>query len=344
MQPALTVKPKKTPDLPVMEAPSVAAEEVAGHFKNWQLWMRDIRRNSGKTWLAYRHDVADFLTFLAAYGEQKITLTLLEGVDTKEVRAWLAHRVAQGMIAASNARALSSLRHFYRYLHQRTGKENPAIANFRQPKLPVILPRALTEAQTRAVVTAVETSHAPNPRLEPWVIRRDEALLLLIYGCGLRIGEALGLTYGDFRREEGAIYVTGKRSKQRYLPLLPAVSQAIHAYLAECPYRLEADSPLFVGVQGKALQPAIFQKQVRQMRQMLGLPDTVTPHAFRHSFATHLLAQGVDLRSLQELLGHESLAATQRYTLVDATHLTRSYLTAHPRATVQGKGAKKEAE
>ncbi len=202
----------------------------------------------------------------------------------------------------------------------------------RTPKVPRALPRPLDVGDALAAVDA-----AGQLSDEPWLAKRDQALLLLLYGCGLRIGEALALNRRDAPAGD-VLVVTGKGRKQRLVPVLPVVREAIAAYLAACPHALPADAPLFLGARGGRLDPAVAQRQVRRLRSALGLPETATPHALRHSFATHLLADGGDLRTIQELLGHASLSTTQRYTAVDVSRLAAVHRRAHPRAQSRGKG------
>jgi integrase/recombinase XerC len=218
------------------------------------------------------------------------------------------------------------VRNFFRWL-DRTGQlHNGAIEFLRLPKLAKRLPRPVSERDADAIVTLAKD--APG---EDWIGKRDEALFTLLYGAGLRIGEALGLTHADLAQKE-RITVTGKGSKQRSVPLLPIVRESLERYLAECPYAAKPSSPIFVGVRGEKLNPAIAQRHLRELRRQLNLPDSVTPHALRHSFATHLLADGADLRSLQELLGHSSLSTTQLYTKIEDEKLMATYRAAHPRA------------
>jgi integrase/recombinase XerC len=219
------------------------------------------------------------------------------------------------------------VRGFFRHLEKGGVLENPAVHHVRTPKLPKSLPKALSEDQSLASLAGVGANHK-----EEWVTLRDVALLTLIYGCGLRIGEALALTPAQLPEGALALTLTGKGNKQRMVPILPQVHEAIAAYKKACPFALAPKEPLFKGARGKKLQPAIFQKEIRQLRSALGLPDSATPHAFRHSFATHLLAGGGDLRTIQELLGHADLSTTQRYTKVDHERLLSAYQKAHPRA------------
>ena len=248
-----------------------------------------------------------------------------------DFRAWLARRQADGLSRASTARALAALRGLFRRLDRRGLAHNAAIGVLRTPRLPRGIPKALAEDEARDVIDAVGDADTA-----PWVIKRDMAMFTLLYGCGLRIGEALALDCHQAPRGD-AFAVTGKGNKQRLVPVLPAVHQAIADYLAAVPFAGETDAPLFVGVRGKRLDPAIAQLQMRKLRALMGLPESATPHALRHSFATHLLAGGGDLRTIQELLGHASLATTQRYTAVDEARLKAVYRDAHPRARARAK-------
>jgi integrase/recombinase XerC len=227
---------------------------------------------------------------------------------------------------ASNARALSTVKSFFRYLEKDTGMENAAVFHIRSPKIKKSIPKALAEGQAEQALGEIKTMSK-----EEWINKRNLALLTLIYGCGLRISEALSLNYKDFPKGD-SITILGKGNKQRAVPVLPVVKAAIEEYVAACPYPFEAKTPLFLGSRGGALDPAIFQRELRKLRTALGLPESTTPHAFRHSFATHLLSAGGDLRSIQELLGHASLSTTQRYTHVDKERLMNAYKNAHPRA------------
>jgi integrase/recombinase XerC len=218
------------------------------------------------------------------------------------------------------------LRNFYRYLARENLAANAAIENIQTPKVPKSIPKALSQQEARDSLNMIEAMTE-----EPWVAKRDTALMTLLYGCGLRIGEALSLNRKEIPSGDTMV-ITGKGQKQRVVPILAIVKNAIADYLSHCPHTLGDDDPLFVGVRGGRLNPGVVQRQMRQLRAQLGLPDSATPHALRHSFATHLLAEGGDLRTIQELLGHASLSTTQRYTDVDARRLTAVYQSAHPRA------------
>lgn len=288
-------------------------------------WMGNVKRASRHTLISYENDLNHFTAFLHSHLGKAPTLNDLLAMETRDFRSWLASR--QGDFeTTSTARALSTVRSFYRYLMKQGLGENAAILHIRSPKLKKSVPKALSEDQAKTLMDTMDTSAQ-----EGWVGKRDLALLTLIYGCGLRISEALSLRYKD-RPSSDILTITGKGNKQRQVPVLPAVVDAIAQYVAHCPHPFTPESPLFTGARGKALDPAIFQKQIRNLRHQLGLSEHATPHALRHSFATHLLAAGGDLRSIQELLGHASLSTTQRYTHIDKNRLLKAYETSHPRA------------
>ena len=247
-----------------------------------------------------------------------------------DFRAWLAAQHRRGLARRSAVRALAAVRSFYRFLDRQHGRHNPAAAALRTPRLEQRLPRPLAEAQIEVLL-----EEPTDADLAPWVVRRDLALFLLLYGAGLRIGEALGLeraAVGDVPAALRSLTVTGKGGKQRLVPILPAIAEALADYLESCPHPLHRGAPLFVGVRGKRLQSAVVRRRMQHLRRLAGLPENATPHALRHSFATHLLAGGADLRVIQELLGHASLSTTQGYTAVEGERLLKLYHRAHPRA------------
>ena len=305
------------------------APDVAAEATRWLGHLGAERRMSEKTLEAYERDVRQFLGFLAKHLGGMPTLPQLARLAPQDVRAFMAARRAGGTSGRSLMRALAGVRSFARFL-ERNGKGRlAALAAVRAPKVPKTLPKPLPVAAAKRVADA--DVRAGEAR-EPWILARDAAVLALLYGSGLRISEALGLRRGDVPDQRDAITVTGKGGKQRMVPLLPQVARLIADYVAICPYHLDADGPLFVGAKGKALSPRIVQLVMERLRGALGLPDSATPHALRHSFATHLLARGGDLRAIQELLGHASLSTTQIYTAVDTDRLLEVYRSAHPRA------------
>lgn len=291
----------------------------------WAGWLVGERRASRHTVDGYARDIAGFLDFLARHLGGAPTLADLAALEPADVRAWLARRAGEGMARSSTARAMAAVRGLFRRLDRAGLVHNPAIAAARSPRVPARLPRPLTVDQARA--TLASAAEAPVP----WLGARDTALFTLLYGAGLRIGEALALNLGHVALGEAVLRVRGKGDKHRVVPLLPAVRAAIDAYLALRPGGVDADDPVFVGVQGRRLAPSVVQKRMRDVRRALGLPESATPHALRHSFATHLLGAGADLRAIQDLLGHASLSTTQRYTGVETAGLLATYRAAHPR-------------
>ena len=283
---------------------------------------------SPKTIEAYRRDVLQFLEFLAGHLGGAPSLKDLAALAPADVRAFMASRRADGVGSRSLMRMLAGTRAFARFLERNGKGKVGALAAVRAPKMPKTLPRPLTAASAKRVA---HPDIAAGDGREPWLHARDAAVLALLYGSGLRISEALGLKPVDLG-DDGAITVTGKGRKQRMVPILPQVGKLIADYVALCPYDLPDDGPLFVGAKGGPLAARLIQLAMARLRGALGLPETATPHALRHSFATHLLAGGGDLRSIQELLGHASLATTQIYTEVDAERLIEAYRSAHPRA------------
>ena len=302
------------------------ADDVADAHQRWQDWLRHERRASANTVESYRLDLANLFNFLNHYQGQQVNLTMLAALSLGDFRSWLAHNAGKDMQAASRARAVAGVRSFFRWLDRTGQMHNNAIELLKLPKMQRRLPRPVTEIQAEDIVAL-----AKNVPDEGWVGARDEALFTLLYGAGLRIGEALALNHSDMSGGDRLV-VTGKGNKQRSVPLLPIVRTAIDKYLALCPHAMNADDALFIGERGERLNAAVAQRHLRMLRRQLNLPDTVTPHALRHSFATHLLASGADLRSLQELLGHSSLSTTQLYTQIDAQQLAKAYKAAHPRA------------
>lgn len=307
--------------------------DVQAQLRAWLKEMAAVRRASQHSIEAYLHDVSGFIAFLHQHTNASVTIDALAALEEREVRAWLAYRVQRGYAKSSNARALSAVRTFFKHLNTHAGLNNLAPLQIPTPKLDKPLPKAPDIAQTRAALDGFASQDRPA-----WIAVRDHAMAILLYGCGLRISEALGLTMGDIRGGNGSLRVLGKGKKQRQVPLMPIVSDALTDYLAQSPYHEHKfnrpDSfPLFVGQRGKKLQPAVFQRTLQQLRRYYGLPESLTPHALRHAFATHLLGNGAELRDIQELLGHESLSTTQRYTHVDTSRLLAAYNAAHPGVT-----------
>lgn len=312
-------------DLPL--PPVAFAPDAAAAWQGWFRELRDVRRLSDHTVRAYARDVGAFGAFLGNHLGGQVGLAALQSANISDFRAWLAQRRTTGSRSSSLARGLAAVRGFFRYLHKTGRAENMAIAMLHGPKLPHAVPKPL--APDAALATVAQAKMLPAL---PWVAARDSAVLMLIYGCGLRISEALGLDRSALPLSD-SLEILGKGGKIRRVPVLPVVREAVAAYVALCPYGTQApDRPLFVGVRGKRLNPRMVQLAMVRLRGALGLPDSATPHALRHSFATHLLGAGGDLRTIQELLGHASLSTTQRYTEVDTERLRAVYQAAHPRA------------
>ncbi len=303
-----------------------AKPDVAAAAEDWHRWLADERRASPHTVAAYLRDLRTFLAFLTEHLGEPPDLAALAALRPSDFRAYLAMRLEGGAARTSSARALSVLRGFMRFLERSGRARNHGIAAVRGPRLPRSLPKALSEEEAADLVSGV--SELAD---EPWVAARDTALAVLLYGCGLRIGEALALDVADSPAGD-AMTIRGKGSKERLVPVLPVARQALARYVALCPWPMPPDAPLFRGVRGGRLQAGVVQRRLRDLRRLLGLPETATPHALRHSFATHLLARGGDLRAIQELLGHASLSTTQRYTEVDTGRLGDIHRAAHPRA------------
>lgn len=305
-----------------------AAPDVLAALRRWRSHLAHERRLAAKTLEAYERDVAQFLSFLTLHLGGPPTLADMRDLRTADLRAFLAARRVAGVGTRTLARGLAGIRSFMRHLERAEGANGAAFRAIRTPRMPKTLPRPLPSPAARRIADADEQLDA-----EPWVAARNAAAFGLLYGSGLRISEALGIRRGD--APVGAIdtlRVVGKGGKTRMVPVLPVVSALVEDYLSLCPYRPGPDGPLFVGVRGGPLGPRILQKTMERLRSALGLPASATPHALRHSFATHLLAGGGDLRTIQELLGHASLSTTQIYTAVETEALLDTYEHAHPRA------------
>lgn len=305
-----------------------AKPNLAEARQNWLKSLASERRLSKETVEAYERDTRQFLQFLTGHCGGPPGISDVSALRPADLRGFLAARRADGAGARTLGRGLAGVRSLLRFL-ERKGLVNAAgAAALRAPKQPKSLPKPLTVSDARRVVDAGEQLAE-----EPWIAARNAAVLALLYGSGMRISEALGLTGADLSvADERVLRITGKGGKTRLVPVLPVTKQAVSTYRSLCPYHLTADQPLFRGAKGGPLNPAIIQREMQKMRSALNLPDTATPHALRHSFATHLLGRGGDLRAIQELLGHASLSTTQIYTGVDSARLLDIYEAAHPRA------------
>lgn len=310
------------------ETKAPVAAEVRDALTAWRAWLAHEKRASVHTLDAYARDVDAFLAFIAEHTGGAVEMAGLGELGVADFRAWLASRAQAGLTRSSTARAVSSVRGFFRWLARMGYVENAAVHHMKAPSRPRQVPKALTEVEAGDVLRAVQEVAGT-----PWIAKRDLAVLLLLYGCGLRIGEALALTRAEAPAPgQEALTVTGKGDKQRQVPLLPIVGEAVQTYVAECPYVLPQDAVLFRGARGGPLGARRVQERMQQIRGWLGLSASATPHVLRHSFATHLLQQGGDLRAIQDLLGHGSLSTTQQYTAIDSAGLKRVYDRAHPRA------------
>ena len=295
-------------------------------LKDWLGYLAGEKRYSPKTLESYGRDVSAFLDFQFAHRGTRLTLGHLSDLKATDFRAWLADRRRDGVSARSLARFLSSVRSFYRYLEKRRGVACSALGLVESPKVPRSLPKPVSAEAARQMIAETGARDKPD-----WIAARDAAVLLLLYGCGLRISEALAITVEDLPLGD-VLRVTGKGQKTRLVPVLPAVREAMAAYVALSPFSPDPGQPAFRATRGGVLGSRAIQEMVVNLRSRLGLPASATPHALRHSFATHLLAGGGDLRTIQELLGHASLSTTQVYAAVEGAHLTAVHAATHPRA------------
>jgi len=305
---------------------SLIAPAMADRLEAWLTHLRAIDGAAEATLAAYRADVVDYLSFMGAHLGGAASPTDLRGVTVGDMRAWMAASRAHDRQARSVARALSAVKSFHRWWSDRDGFDATAILSTRSPRHGRKLPRPLDETAAREILSRVGLQSGVD-----WIGARDVAVVTLLYGCGLRISEALGLTGRDAPLAE-VIRIAGKGGKERQVPVLPAARAAVEAYRAACPIDLAPDAPLFRGARGGRLAPQVLRRAMAQARMQMGLPATATPHALRHSFATHLLNRGGDLRTIQELLGHARLSTTEAYTAVDEARMLAVYRAAHPRA------------
>lgn len=287
----------------------------------WKNFLTNEKGFSKHTASSYIIDLNYFLKFISEYHSYSCTIKTLESLSLQDFRAWLAYRKKNEFAFTSTNRAIASVKNFFKYLIRFHKFNNKSIFNLKTPKTPSSLPKALSEKQTFSALNSSEEQNL-------WITQRDKAILYLLYGCGLRISEALSLKKRDIAKN--TIIITGKGNKQRMVPIINSINEIIATYLNQCPYEIKNDDLIFIGKQGKPLNPGVFQRHIRNVRRNLNLPESTTPHAFRHSFATHILANGGDLKSIQDLLGHQNLSTTQKYTKIDSTHLLNVYNKAHP--------------
>lgn len=310
------------------DAELALGDDLKTAVESWLAHLRHERGACDNTREAYARDVRQFLAFLKGHLQHTPCLGDLGRLDAKTVRAFLAARRKEGAVSRSLSRTLSALRMFFRWLEAQDTLKNRTISRIALPKVPHGVPKPLNVQTAAKVVGAAEAEPADG-----WIAARDQAVMMLLYGCGLRISEALGLTARQAPIDgRDVMMIKGKGGRERMVPALPIVSEAITRYVAMCPYPINPDGPLFLGARGGPLSPRLIQLAMARMRAGLNLPDTATPHALRHSFATHLLSAGADLRQIQELLGHASLSTTQIYTEVDMKRLLSVYDNAHPRS------------
>jgi integrase/recombinase XerC len=306
------------------------AADLADLVADWRRWMATERRLAAATVAAYGADLGDFLAFVAEHEGAPATAERLTALEVRDFRAFLAARSRRGIGARANARALAAVRSFYRFLDRRHGLTNGALTALATPRVRRGLPRPLSPEAADELVRTMSADAR-----EAWTEDRDRAVLALLWGAGLRIGEALALDRGDVGADPHALaelLVRGKGGRARRVPVLAAVAAHVARAIESCPYPQPPSAPLFLGVKGRRLDPSVVRAAMRRWRRALGLPESATPHALRHSFASHLLAGGADLRSVQELLGHASLSTTQVYTRVETAHLLDAYRRAHRRA------------
>ncbi len=305
---------------------SLVSPAARDALQSWLEWQKSLNGAATNTLDAYARDVGDFLAFMSVHKGAAQGIAPLMRLTVSDMRAWMAQARGSGIGSRSLARKLSAVKSFFRWLSEREGAEISAVLAARSPKFQRKLPRPLSEDAAQAMIETVEFQHE-----NPWIATRDMAVITLLYGCGLRISEALSLN-GQDAPLPPVLRIIGKGGKERVIPVIGAARDAVEAYLALCPWPLEPDQPLFRGLRGGRLSPRAVQKVMERARAQLGLPASATPHAMRHSFATHLLSAGGDLRAIQELLGHASLSTTQAYTAVDQARLMEVYDKAHPKA------------
>ena len=296
--------------------------ECTSIINSWIEYLQIERNYSQNTCSAYYRDLQNFLIFCANNSGDEMTTSILSKITVQDIRSWLTKRKINKIGAKSNSRALSVIRNFYRYIRKRHGIDNQSIFNISMPKTKKILPRSLSHKNIKYLL---ENSSYE----ETWIEKRNMAIILLLYGCGIRISEALSITINKINAD--MLHIIGKGNKERVVVILPYTKKIIKEYVKLCPYLITPDQHLFVGKKGNKMSRTNFAHQLKKLRRRIGLPETVTAHAFRHSFATHLLEQDVDIRVIQELLGHCSLSTTQNYTKVNKQQLLKEHQKSHPK-------------
>lgn len=302
-----------------MESKIITNEEVKDLVDDFLVYLASEKRCSDHTIVSYHTDIFYFFSFLKNHSNALVDKAKLESVTIQDFRSWLVFRKEQNFSSTSTARAISCLKSLFKFFNRHKIIANKEIENIKPPKLGKPIPKAVDKIDIDSIVNLIGEFSK-----EEWLKKRDLALLTLIYGSGMRISEALSLTKNHLNNN-GVVVITGKGNKQRMIPLLPIVEKRIDEYLAALPHQINNNEPIFLGIRGKKYQAAAFEKLIQNIREFLSLPDTISPHSFRHSFATHLLEAGGDLRTIQELLGHSSLSTTQRYTKIDKKRLLEVY-------------------
>jgi integrase/recombinase XerC len=309
-----------------------AEKKLKEQIVDWIVYLQSEKRYSKHTVKSYFRDLKLFIRFLTAYkGKEKITLINIKHLTITTIRAYFAELKQEDVKPSSIARKLSAIKSFYKWLNENGVADNSEIANMETPKIPKKLSKSVEYVDIEKILGGFDEIYDDESGTKKWMALRDKALFTLIYGCGLRIDEALSLNLGDIKGED-VLRIKGKGNKERLVPLLGMVSEALNDYLRNIPFNQDKNTPLFLGARGGRLTARVAQRDMEKVRHSLDLPEYVTPHALRHSFATHMLANGADLRTLQELLGHSSLSTTQLYTKVDAQKLIDEYKKTHPRS------------
>ena len=300
--------------------------DLQNALTKWNLFLKQEKNLSDNTIRAYNIDMKNFLNFYNEFHDKNPSIDSLSNVDLTDFRSWLSEKAMQGILPDSRARSIAGVRNFFHFMDKSGLMHNASIDVLKSPKKAKRLPRPIDKNAVLEILKFTEENAK-----EDWIGKRDKALFTLLYACGLRISEALNLNFGDITESCESIIITGKGNKQRIVPILKIAKDNIFAYIKACPNNFNTETPLFLGKQGKRLNAGVAERTLREIRYMLGLPDSLTPHAFRHSFATHILSDGGDLRSIQDMLGHSSLQTTQKYTKVDEEHLAKVYESCHPR-------------
>lgn len=300
-------------------------DDLREYINKWNLFLKQEKNLSDNTIRAYNIDMENFINFYNEFHNKKPSINDLSSADLTDFRSWLSEKAMQGVLPDSRARSIAGLRNFFHFMDKIGQMHNASIDVLNSPKASKKLPKPIDKRAIDEILKFAEEDS------DDWVGKRDRALFTLLYACGLRISEAISLNFGDINSMSETITILGKGNKERIVPIINQAKDAIFKYTNECPFNFEKDSALFLGKRGKRLNPGVAERTLRNIRYSLGLPNSLTPHAFRHSFATHILSSGGDLRSIQSMLGHSSLQTTQKYTKIDEEHLANIYNKCHPR-------------